>query len=391
MDNEDMFNFDLSPSLAASDWVIDNGGLNWTVDLRQDVWWPDGYQFNASDVLMSYQALVQPQVGASAYGQWVAAGLDNSSFHIIDEFTFRVTFNSTIGPYAWAPQLLNTPIFSYAQMGGLAWADWRTHGTSAGTLWTGTDVNGDPFPVYGPYGLGPYVCRTSASGWDAGARSFVADLRGSAGDIGLANTTVIPYHDGITGLYGSQLNNQWVASTYSSATAAIAGLQTGAVDIVDYQFQIQTLQDQIDPAWGLTITEMELGHQFLGMNMHHPILGTGEATPNGVTDPDNAELYAKYVRQALNHMIPRQGIIDTILEGFGMPGIEVISPILPDFNTALTPYAGGETAAKELLRMAGYNIPEAPPAPPIALYAAIGVAVVAIVIAVVAILLWRRK
>ncbi|MFX0168306.1 MAG: ABC transporter substrate-binding protein [Candidatus Hodarchaeota archaeon] len=391
MDNDDMFNFDLTPTLAAGDWVVTNGGLNWTVDLRQDVYWPDGYQFNASDAYMSYMAMVQPVVGASLYGQFVAAGLDNSSFHILGPHQFRVTFDSTIGPYAWAGPMLNqVPMFSYAQMGGLTWAQWRTHGTSTGAMWTGTDVNGAPFPVYGPYGLGPYVCRAATSGWDAASQTFIADRRGTANDVGLANGTKIAHHDGPNGIYGSPLQDQWVASTLSSATAAISALQAGTIDIIDYQFQIQTLQDQIQPAWGLTITEMELGHQFLGFNMHHPIIGTGEETPNGIIDPANAPLYAKYVRQALNYLIPRQAIIDTVLEGYGYPGVEVITPLLPDFNTDLDPYNYDPDRAKELLEMAGYVITEIPP-PPIALYAAIGIAAVAVVIAIIAIILWRRK
>lgn len=390
--NTDMFNFDLTPSLAAGDWTVTNGGLNWTVDLRQDVYWPDGYQFNASDVYMSYMAMMQPVVGASLYGQFVAAGLDNSSFHILGPHQFRVTFNATIGPYAWAEQMLNAiPIFSYAQMGGLTWSQWRTHGTSTGAMWTGTDVNGAAFDIYGPYGLGPYVCRAATSGWDSGSQTFIADIRGGANDPGLANGTVVPYHDGANGRYGAPFQDQWVASTLGSATAAISALQAGSIDIIDYQFQIQTLQDQIDPAWGLTITEMELGHQFLGFNMMHPIIGTGEATPNGITDPANAALYGKYVRQALNYLIPRQAIIDTVLEGYGAPGVEVITPLLPDYNSAMERYSYDVDRATELLEMAGYVVtPPLPPAP-IALYAAIGVAATAIVIALIAIYLWRKK
>ena len=391
-DNTDMFNFDLTPALAAGAWDVTPDGLNWTIDLRTDVYWPDGYQFNASDVLMSYQAMVTPAVGASLYGQFVATGLTNESFHIIDSDTFRVTFDPVIGPYAWTEDMLNqVPIMSYAQMGSLAWTDWITHGTNTGLLWTGTDVNGAAFDIYGPYGLGAYVCRQPTSGWDPGSTTFIADRRGGPNDPGLANGTVVPYHDGPNGRLGSALQNQWVASTRTSAAAAISDLQSGTIDIVDYQFQIQTLQDQVNPAWGLTITEMELGYQMVGFNMMHPLIGNGSLTPNGITDPANGPTYGKYVRQALNHLIPRQGIIDTVLEGWGVAGSEVITPLLPDYNPDVEPYAYDTEAAKDLLRLAGYEIIEYIPPPPIALYAAIGVAGAAIIIAIVAIYLWRKK
>ena len=99
----------------------------------------------------------------------------------------------------------------------------------------------------------------------------------------------------------------------------------------------------------------------------------------------------KYVRQALSYLVPREAIVDQILDGFGVPGNEYMPPGLAAYNTDITPYQYNVEEAKNLLRMAGYVIPETPILPPIALYAAVGVAVSAVVIAVIAIYLWRRK
>jgi len=61
------------------------------------------------------------------------------------------------------------------------------------------------------------------------------------------------------------------------------------------------------------------------------------------------------VRQALNHAIDRQEIVDTALEGVGgVPAIGVFSSVNPwSANDELKPYAYDTTKAKELLAQAG--------------------------------------
>jgi ABC-type transport system substrate-binding protein len=392
-DNEAMFNFDLSPSLAAGPWIVENNGLNWTLQLREDIYWPDGFQFNASDVIMSFKAIITPKSGASLYDKFVASGLTNESFHILNPHTIRVTFNDTMGPFAWTPQMLGTiPIMSFAQIGHLAWDDWQTHGTNTGAKWTGIDINGDPFDVYGPYGLGAYVCRLSSSGWNAGSRIFIADQRSGSNDPGLANGTVIPYHEGNNGRFNIQLNYRWIGKIITGASAAIDALEAGEIDIINEHFQIQHLQDLIDPAWGSIIAESELALQSLGMNMLHPIVGTGIDTPNGQSDPVNASRYAKYVRQALNHLIPREAIINMIFDGLGVPGNEYMPPNLPAFNTDIAPYHYDVEQAKELLQMAGYQFPTEPIViPPDVLLFIFGVGIIVVQIFLLTYLLVRQK
>ena len=391
-DNDDMSNFDLTPALAAGDWLVENNGYNWTLDLRQDVFWPDGYQFNASDVVMTWQAIVTPAVTSSRYGDYVTVGLNNESFIILDEFTVRVAFNESLDLYAWTPQLLNmVDIMPYHIMNSVPFSGWRAHGINSGAYWTTLDINGAVYPVYGPFGLGPYVCNTPASGWDLGSRTFVAHRRGTANDVGLANGTKVPYFMGDNGRGTTPMPETWVYKTLVGGATAITELQTDGIDLVDTNFAIAPLRATVDPAWGTMLYEAEIGFQSFGINLEHPIFGTGEQTPNGITDPANAALYAKYVRQALNYLIPREAIVDQILDGFGVPGHEYMPPGLAAFETATTPYRYDVEQAKALLRMAGYVIPEVPVLPPIALYAAVGVAVSAVVIAVIAIYLWRRK
>ncbi len=392
--NDDMSTFTFTPQLAASDWVVENNGYNWTLTLRDDVYWPTGHKFNASDVVMTWKAIVTPDVASARYGDYITVGLNNESFHILDEYTVRVTFNETGPLYAWTPQLLNlvSPL-PYAQLNSVPFDQWRAHGISTGALWQATDVNGALIDIYGPLGTGPYVVRESTSGWDLASRTFIADIRGGPNDPGIANGTVYPYYMGVNGWHssGTPMPEQWVYKAITGAAQAITALQTGEIDLVDTNFAIAPLRSTVDPAWGTLLFDAEIGFQSFGLNMMHPIWGTGEATPNGISDPDNAALYAKYVRQALNYLIPREAIVDQILDGYGVPGNEYMPPSLAAFNDDITPYRYDTEEAKRLLRDAGYEIPEFIPPPPIALYAAIGVAVTAIVIAVIAIYLWRKR
>jgi ABC-type transport system substrate-binding protein len=389
--SDDLLNFVQTPALATGDWVSADAGLNWTLSLRDDVYWPTGHRFNASDVALTFKAIMTPAVGASQYGTYTAAGLTNESIVIEDEFTIRIEFDPAVGGYGWTRNLFNDisqPLPSFV-MKDVPFSGWRAHGINAGTPWTTKDVNDDDYTTYGPMGLGPYVCNVPTSGWQSTERAFVAYRRGTANDAGLFNGTKVPYYLGVNGHGTSPMPDTYVAKTLSSATAAIAALQTGEIDLIDYQFQIQTLQDQIQPAWGSTQTRMELGYQFLGFNMLHPILGTGVQTPNGQTDSANAATYAKYVRQALNHLIPRQTIIDTVFEGFGMPGVECIPPIVSSYNTSLQPYDYNPVRARQLLQQAGYEFIDVVPPPPVMMYAAAAIVVVAVVILIAGI--WRFR
>lgn len=60
------------------------------------------------------------------------------------------------------------------------------------------------------------------------------------------------------------------------------------------------------------------------------------------------------VRQAISHMINRQGIVDNILEGVGKPAYSNITPNLPWHHPDLEPYEYNPERAKELIEEAGY-------------------------------------
>jgi peptide/nickel transport system substrate-binding protein len=61
------------------------------------------------------------------------------------------------------------------------------------------------------------------------------------------------------------------------------------------------------------------------------------------------------VRQAINHVIPREAIVERVLEGIGQPGVSMIMPYMPWFNPDVTRYDYNPERARELLEEAGYG------------------------------------
>jgi peptide/nickel transport system substrate-binding protein len=61
------------------------------------------------------------------------------------------------------------------------------------------------------------------------------------------------------------------------------------------------------------------------------------------------------VRQAINHMIPREAIVERILEGIGEPGVSMIMPYMTWFNEDVTRYDYNPERAQELLEEAGHG------------------------------------
>ena len=55
------YDFNIVPHLAASNPIISEDGLNWTISLREDIFWQDGEQFTAEDVYFSVMAYTNPE------------------------------------------------------------------------------------------------------------------------------------------------------------------------------------------------------------------------------------------------------------------------------------------------------------------------------------------
>ena len=355
MDNDAYLDFQLTPALTTGPYEVSDDGRIWTIHLRDDIYWPTGFRFNASDLCLTYQAISSGDIISFMSGHFDKMGVDPSSVEILDEFTVQVTLPE---PYAWAKFALNVAPISYVVLKDIPFADWKAHGSNTGAEWLTTDVYGNPYQVFGPLGLGPYVCHEPDTGWETSSRRFVARRRDLVTGFGDPLQNPDPgYFNGAMGWGVSNMPTSWNAVIIASQAAAISALESDVIDLIDHYFLINDYIEQIDPLWGTVLIDSDFGNKQVGFNMRHPILGTGEATPLGRREPNRASEAARYVRQALNYLIPRQRIIDEILGGFGTPGVTTIHPEWPAYDPTMDPYEYDPVRAAKLLAMAGYGVP----------------------------------
>ena len=372
---ENLETLDLIPSLATS-WEVADDDKTWTFNLRQGVKWHDGVEFTAEDVKFTYSAAMADDLASNqgAFVKEIIGSADN--IEIVDNYTIKFHLPA---PYAFFASGLVSEgstgwILPKHVLENVPYDEWRDHPFNTGV--GSYTSNGQTFS--GPIGTGPYkydnynpttftnTLTKNNDYWDA--QRLLGD-----------------------GLFGIE---KYVVAFIEGSDAAITALKTGEVDVLDAQYSLQAKLGSIEQPWGDYVTYDAFGLQELGINMAHPIFGTGVDTPLGKEDPSRAAEAARYVRQAISHLVPRQQIINEILDGYGSPGVTTpITTLTFGFDSSITPYSYDVTMAKSLLAAAGYDTGVAPPSKDFleeyGLY--VGVAIVAVVVAVGAVYLIRKR
>lgn len=368
------------PALATS-WEVASDQKTWTVHLRQGVTWQDGVPFTADDVKFSYAAVMADEL-ASPNGAFVKQILGSpDNIEVKDNYT--VVFHLP-SPYAYFVETMlartgNGYIIPKHVLENVAYADWKTHSFNTGVGTYTVNTPSGTYTAHGPIGTGPYVYM----GYDAATKSNK-----------MVRNANYWNKDALTsaGAFGIQ---EFYVQEIDGSDAAIASLKAGDVDVLDSQYHLETKLSSIVKPWGDYISYDAFGIQEMGFNMQHPVFGTGVDTPLGKQDPSRAAEAARYVRQAISHLIPRQDIINSILNGYGAPAVTTaITRVTAGYDTSLAPYSYDLQLAKSLLAAAGYDTGVAPPSQGIlaqyGLYIAVAVVAV-VVIAAGALYYLRRK
>jgi peptide/nickel transport system substrate-binding protein len=140
---------DIFPELAAELPTLENGGVaideeNWTMDvtwtLRTDVTWADGEPVTADDVIFTWTAITDPEMGL-----WVAGVDYTDSVEKIDDYSFVVHYN-----YVYPAYLL--------QFGGEQVVIWPEHYCDPSQGFVACDCARQPLSS------GPYLLEE----WEAG-------------------------------------------------------------------------------------------------------------------------------------------------------------------------------------------------------------------------------
>jgi ABC-type transport system substrate-binding protein len=372
---ENLDTLEVVPALATS-WEVADDDKTWTINLRQGVKWHDGVEFTAEDVKFTFAAGMSDDL-ASQMGGFVKDIIGSpDNIEIVDDYTVKFHLPA---PYAFfASGLLAEGttgwILPKHVLENIPYDEWRTHTFNTGE--GSYTSNGQTFT--GPIGTGPYTYD------NYNPTTFTNTMNRNS-----------EYWDALNlhnqGLFEIQ---KYVVVFIEGSDPAITALKTGEVDVLDAQYSLQAKLDSIESDWGEWIEYDAFGLQELGINMKHPILGTGVDTPLGQEDPSRAAEAARYVRQAISHLIPRQSIINTILDGYGNPGITTpFTPLTFGFDSNLEPYSYDPEMAKSLLAAAGYDTGVPPPSGDFieeyGLY--IAIALVAAIVVVGAVFFLRRK
>ncbi|MCK5046024.1 MAG: hypothetical protein KAS22_05555, partial [Candidatus Heimdallarchaeota archaeon] len=125
-----------------------------------------------------------------------------------------------------------------------------------------------------------------------------------------------------------------------------SALAAGDLDMVDSQFSPQL--NEIPATVDYTVV-VAPGSQEMGFNCLHPYL-------SGTLAPISSEDSGKYIRQAISHLIPRETIVEEILNGLGSPGITAYPQVI-GFDDTLLPYEYSIDVAKQKMELAGFVYP----------------------------------
>jgi peptide/nickel transport system substrate-binding protein len=351
-----------TPALLTS-WTPSNNGFTWTLNCRQGVTWHDGKTFSADDVVFSLWALMNADTGSQFVGYYQSVYGNNVKFTYSDgssttlgdgdrKGTITATDANTVvatlpvvangKPYGdFEPYLLtlSNNIIPKHIFSKIAPADWSTspfnHGTGSMTI--------DGIKYTGPVGTGPYK-------WDS--YDPTAQVIHLTRNDNYWNATGLKN----AGLF--QIKDYYIRYI-ADKTSALAALKNGEVDMLDYNYQMQTDIPSVDASWGKVLNLNGVGRQEFGYNMQHPIFGTGVDTPVGKADPSKATEAARDVRVAFDYAIPRQKIINSLLSGYGDPAVTPMLPSQPYFDSSVKARPYDLDQARHYLELAGYSPPAA--------------------------------
>ncbi|MGZ4851096.1 MAG: ABC transporter substrate-binding protein [Candidatus Bathyarchaeia archaeon] len=352
---------DLETPALLSSWSHSTDGFTWTFNCRQGVTWQDGKPFTADDVVYSLWALMNAETGSQFVGYYQSVYGDNVKFTFSDgtsttlgsgsrSGTIKATDKNTVvaslpvvangKPYGdFEPFLLSLAnnIIPKHIFENIAPADWSTSPFNTGT--GSMAINGITYN--GPVGTGPYKWVS----YDQTAQVIHLQKYDN-----YWNAT------GLESMGLFQMKDYYIRFI-ADKTSALAALKNGEVDMLDYNYQMQTDIPSIDASWGKVLKLNGVGRQEFGYNMEHPIFGTGVDTPLGKSDASKAAGAARDVRVAFDYAIPRQLIINNLLSGYGTAGATPMLPSQPYYDSSITARPYDLSQARHYLELAGYSPP----------------------------------
>ncbi|MCE7736295.1 MAG: hypothetical protein GPJ54_15550 [Candidatus Heimdallarchaeota archaeon] len=305
-----------------------------TIDLRTDVTFADGQILDSEDVVESYRRIITPEFNSPAYNHFIDNTLvfgypisyfaSNNSIVALDDDTVQFTFTEAVNPHhensMFSVGILPTHVFG-------------NHTSTVNGIYNFENLVRGNVSEFG-YGTGPFRFK----------------------QLDLTTDTLI--FEGVDSYWNGVVQSEEIQFIKErESDPAITKLESGVYNLLSPWYWISPLASNVTSSENIDVSLPSTGlRQGMEYNLNHPVFGTGEATPFGEDNPDQATLAAKYVRQAINLVIPREKIIETIMEGFGLPGKTIFAPSQSGVSDDLPAYEYNPTKALELLAKAGYGV-----------------------------------
>jgi peptide/nickel transport system substrate-binding protein len=291
------------PELA-SDWVVSDDGLTWTLTIRDDVTFHDGEALSAEDVAYSlnlYKATDDFPFLAS-----YPAIFD--TIEAVDDTTVELTTAEPIGNFE------STMVFMYIL---------PQH------IWEAED---DPvaFENADMIGTGPFSLAEYSQG-EFAELATNAEYWGTPANV-----------DGV------------IFQTISNADARVTALTTGEVDAIT-EFPATAIT-ALQNAENVNVHIADIGAGGSLRDVFFNITTEEDCPEDGGVCSGHPALKDVEVRRALSHAMDKQQIIDVATLGTGSPGLSLVPPGLGDFyGSEIQDYAFDVDAANQLLDDAGYE------------------------------------
>jgi peptide/nickel transport system substrate-binding protein len=283
---------DVEPQLAES-WKVSEDGLTWTFSLRKGVKFHDGTSFNAQAVYDSFARIIDKDHPFHGYGKWKYLSLSLKYVSTIKIIDDYTISLTTQMPYA--PLINNLALWLCPILSPKAMAEYK-----------------DQIGMH-PVGTGPF--------------KFVKWVKD---DHILLNRNE-EYWGG-----APKLAKLIIKSIPETSTRLMA-LQSGAIDIADdLDPDSITLVKKDQNLVVMENASVNVG--YIAMNTSKPYLA----------DPR--------VRQAINHAVDKNILIQTLFQGLAIPAKNPFAPSIWSYNDDIAPYEYDPAKAKALLKEAGFDM-----------------------------------
>ena len=298
------------PGIAES-WTISDDGLVYTFKIRENAKWSDGSALTAEDFAYSWKRVLDPATGAKNAGMlysYIKNGskvfsgelpADEAGIKVVDEKTLEVTLE--------APTPYMLQMFA--------------------------------FRCY--YPVKKDVVEADPEGWHRSAETYISNGPFKVSEMNFGESIVLVKNENYWGADKVKLE-EITFRVINEMSTALTAMESGDVDGIENvpAAEIPRLKAERDDFYIL------------------PALGTTYYHYNNQVKPLDDER----VRKALSLALDRREIINTIIQGAGIPAFAVVPPGLAiggnDFREVGTTYGGTESAdvekAQKLLAEAGY-------------------------------------